>query len=99
MGQFTRRLSRSTGQPTATFTIPDELLSMDWSRGARMQRFTLRKLFGDEVEESDQMILRSVAKVGGRKLGSLALQDWWRDIGPRARRGVRLCFYAVHNPD
>ena len=98
MGQFTQRVSRKGSQPAKTFTIPEELLSLEWSRGRRQRQFTIRQLFGDEATGTDDMILRSVARVGGRQVTGEGLREWWRDIGPKSRAGVRLCFYAVHQP-
>ena len=99
MGQFTKRLTRKKPQPTTTFTIPEPLLSMDWRRPGQDRVFRIRKLFGNEVDWTEDMILRSIARVGNRKLPSGDVRRWWRDIGPRARAGVRLCFYSVHQVD
>ena len=96
MGQFTKRMSRNASQPTETFKIPEDQLSMEWKRGNRARIFTIRKLFGDEVDWTEGMVLRAVAKVGGRKLSGSEMTAWWHDIGPKARCSVRLCFQAVH---
>lgn len=97
MGQFTKRMTRRWIACTG-FELTDEVLGR-WSALPEHDRsFDLRQLEPSEADGSELMFRRAVLRIGGERVKPAAVEAWWARIGPRGRAGVRLCFYALHQP-